>query len=113
MKTADKDSFGEGPGPGKTLLVVNMTAVYNGDDEQGDTAWATAKFVTAEGTTIDSGDGSSLFIPENQFDLLTTIYNGASVTGNTMIEVPADGWEDGVLTVSPDLLSGDTFVAVK
>ncbi len=29
-----------------------MTATYNGDDEQGDSAWATVKFVTADGTGV-------------------------------------------------------------
>jgi hypothetical protein len=30
-----------------------------------------------------------------------------------LLEVPADGWQDGVLAVSPGMLSDDTFVAVK
>ena len=51
--------------------------------------------------------------PDDEFDSLSTVYHGASVTGNKMIEVPSDGWDTGVLAVSPDLLSDDTFVAVK
>lgn len=113
VKTAGKDSLGQAPESGKTLLVVNMTATYNGDDAQGSSAWANVKFVTAEGNTIDSTGGSTLFIPEDQFSSLETVFKGASVTGNQMIEVPAVGWEDGVLSVSPDMLSDDTFVAVK
>ena len=98
---------------GEGLLVVNMTATYNGNDSQGAMAWASVDFVTAEGTTIDSLDGSTLFVPDDQFDSLTTLYEGASVTGNKMIEVPADGWQNGVLVVSPDLFLDDTFVAVQ
>ncbi len=113
VKTADKDSIGQTPAAGSTLLVVNMTATYNGDDEQGESAWATVDFVTAEGSTIDSTSGSTLFLPDGGFDSLKTVYNGASVKGNQMLEVPADSWQDGVLAVSPGMLSDDTFVAVK
>ena len=62
--------------------------------------------------TIDGLDGSTMFVPEKHFDSLKTVYKGASVTGDKMIEVPAD-WEKGVFAVSPDVLSDDTFVAVK
>jgi hypothetical protein len=113
VKTAGKDSLGQKPAAGKTLLVVNLTATYNGDDAQGASAFARVKFVTAGGNTIDSTGGSTLFVPENQFHSLSTVFKGASVTGNDMIEVPADSWKDGVLSVSPDMLSDDTFVAVK
>ncbi len=112
-KTAEKDSIGQKPAAGSTLLVVNMTATYNGDDEQGESPWASVKFVTADGTTIDSTSGSTLFLEDDGFDSLKTVYSGASVKGNEMLEVPADSWQDGVLAVSPGLLSDDTFVAVK
>lgn len=112
VKTADKDSLGQVPASGKVLLVVNLTATYNGSDSQGATPWATVKFVTAGGETVDGLDGSTLFVPEKQFDSMKTVYNGASVTGDKMMEVPAD-WEKGVFAVSPDVLSDDTFVAVK
>lgn len=113
VTTANESSFGQAPAAGKTLLVINVTATYNGNDSQGSTAWANVKFVTADGTTIDSTSGSTMFIPEDQFDSLTTLYEGASVTGNKMLEVPADSWQNGVLAVSPDLFSDDTFVAVQ
>jgi len=113
VTTANADSLGQAPAAGSTLLVINMTATYNGTDAQGSSAWASVNFVTAEGTTIDGLGGSTLFIPDEQFDSLTTLYEGASVTGNKMIEVPADGWQNGVLVLSPDLLSDNTFVAVQ
>ena len=83
-----------------------------GNDSQGASPWANVKFVTAQGTTIDSTSGSKMFIPEDQFGTLTTLYEGGSVTANKMLAVPADGWQKGVLAVSPDLFSDDTFVAV-
>ena len=53
-----------------------------------------------------------MFIAENEFDSLKTVYNGASIKGDQLLEVPAN-WQDGVLAVSPGMLSDDTFVAVK
>jgi hypothetical protein len=113
VKTISEDSIGQTPAAGSTLLAINMTATYKGDDEQGATPWANVKFVSADGTTIDSTGGSTLFMAENEFDSLKTVYNGASVKGDQLLEVPADSWQDGVLAVSPDMLSDDTFVAIK
>lgn len=112
VTTAAADSLGQAPKAGSALLVVNMTATYNGNESKGATAWASVGFVTAEGTTIDSFGGSTFFVPADGFDSLTTLYKGASVKGNKMIEVPADSWQRGVLAVSPALLSDHTFVAV-
>jgi len=112
VTTANADSLGQAPKAGSVLLVVNMTATYNGNESKGATAWASVGFVTAEGTTIDSLGGSTFFVPADQFDSLTTLYEGASVKGNKMIEVPADSWQNGVLAVSPGLLLDQTFVAV-
>lgn len=113
VKTVSGDSIGQSPAAGSTLLSINMTATYNGDDEQGSTAWASVKFVSPDGTTIDSTGGSTMFIAENEFDSLKTVYNGATVKGDQLLEVPADNWQDGVLAVSPSMFSDDTFVAVK
>ena len=54
-----------------------------------------------------------MFIAENGFDSLKTLYDGASDTGDLLLEVPADSWKDGSLAVSPGMFSDDTFVAVK
>lgn len=112
VKTINEDSLGARAESGKVLLSVNLTATYDGDDEQGETAWATVKFVSPDGTTVDSTSGSTLFIEENGFDSLKTLYNGGSITGDRILEVPAD-WEKGVLAVSPGMFSDDTFVAIK
>jgi hypothetical protein len=110
---AEADSMGQTPQAGSVLLVVNMAATYNGNDPQGATPWASLNYVAADGATVDGLDGSTLFIPNDQFDSISTVYGGGTVTGNQMLEVPADGWESGVLAVSPDLMSDDTFVAVQ
>lgn len=113
VTTANADSIGQRPAAGSTLLVVNLTATYNGNDSQGATPWVNVDFVTAEGATIDGLDGSTLFLPDAQFDSLSTVYEGASVTGDKMIEVPADSWQSGVLALSPEIMSDHTFVAVQ
>lgn len=113
VKTIKEDSIGQTPKAGSTLIMVNMTATYNGNDDQGESAWANVKFVAADGTTFDSLEGSTLFMAENGFDSLRTLYKGASVTGDEILEVPAKGWQDGVLAVSADLLKDDTFISVK
>lgn len=113
VKQIEKDSFGSSAAKGSILLLVNVTATYNGDDEQGETAWASVKFAGKDGTTVDSTDGSTLFVPEDGFDSLKTIYDGASVKGDQILEVPAENWEQGVLVVSPDLMSDDTFISLK
>ncbi|UFN43363.1 DUF4190 domain-containing protein [Nocardioides okcheonensis] len=113
VKQVGQDSMGQSPAAGMTLISINLTATYEGKDAQGETAWATVKFVSPDGTTIDSTGGSSMFIADNEFDSLQTVYEGASVKGDQLLEVPADSWQDGVLAISPSMLSDDTFVAVK
>lgn len=112
VTTVGSDSLDQEPAEGSVLLLVNLTATYDGDDEQGASPWATVEYVTADGTTIGSLDGSSYFSPEDPFSLTTTVFNGASVTGDEILEVPADTWQDGVLAVTPDLFLDATFVAV-
>lgn len=113
VTTTDRDSLGQTPKAGHTLLVVNVTATYKGDDEQGATPWAHVSFVTPEGNTLDPTSGSTLFLADDSFDTLKTLYSGASTTGNQLIEVPADNWGKGVLAVATDLGTKDVFVAVK
>lgn len=113
VKSIDSDSLGSRAKSGSVLLLVNIKATYNGDDEQGSTPWSTVKYVAPDGTTVDSTNGSTLFLAENEFDSLTTVYEGAVVTGDQILEVPAEGWQNGVLALSPDLLSDDTFVALR
>lgn len=110
VEVIEQDSYGDKAGVGKSLLQVNLTSVYNGADEQGEAPWLSVKYVSAEGETFDLTTNTSLFIPDGQIDMLTPVYEGGEVTGNLIIEVPTSNWEDGVLAVSPGLMSDDTFV---
>lgn len=112
VKQVPADSFGSKAAAGSVLMSVSMTATYTGDDEQGSTPWATVGYVGPDGTTTDSLSGSTLFVAENEFDSLKTVYGGGSVEGDQLFEVPPN-WREGVLAVSPGMLSDDTFVALK
>lgn len=113
VTTTNADSVGQGPAAGSSLLVVNLTATYNGHDDQGQTPWVTVKFVGPDGTSYGTLDGSTLFLEEDPFDSLKTLYHGGSVTGDEMIEVSGDNWQNGVLAVSPGMISDDVFVKVR
>jgi len=113
VKTVNQDSIGQAAAAGKVLLKVTMTATYNGHDAQGDSAWASIKYVAPNGASFDSTDGSTLFLADKEFDSLKTLYHGGSATGDQIIEVPASNWKAGVLALSPGMLSDDTFLALK
>lgn len=113
VKTVNADSMGQSAPAGKTLLLINMTATYNGNDPQGDSSFATVKYVAPNGTSYDDTSGSGLFIPDDEFDLTKTLYHGGKETGNDLIEISAANWQAGVLAVSPGLLNDDTFVSLK
>lgn len=113
VTTIEQDSIGSKAAAGSVLLLVNVTAAYDGDDEQGESAWSTVKYVSPDGVTIGSLDGSTMFLPENSFDTLTTLFKGGKTTGDEIIEVPAKDWRSGVLAVSPGMFSDDTFISLK
>ncbi len=106
-----ENQFNEPPADGSAFIMVNITATYVGDNADGDSPWVGLAYVTAGGNTIDGTE--NIVIPPDQFDSMRTLYNGASVTGNQAFEVPADGIDQGVLAVTPELLGDKTFVAVK
>lgn len=113
VKRIGEDSIGQSAASGKLLLEVTMTATYNGHDSQGDSAWASVKYVAPNGTSFDSTGGSTMFLADKEFDSLKTLYHGGSATGDEIIEVPASNWKTGVLAVSPGMLSDDTFLSLK
>lgn len=100
------------PADGKQYILINYTATYVGGDSKGEEpAFVSVDYVTADGVTINGTD--SMAIAPDAIDTLTTLYNGASVTGNIVRAVPVDSAQDGVLAVRPGLLADTVFVAVK
>lgn len=112
VRTIKQDRFEEKPAKGKVLLEINVTVTYTGNDPKGDSPYLFVEFVTPGGNTINSTDGSTFFMSEDNYTL-ETLYEGASVTGSELLEVPADEWQDGVLTISPDFMSSKKFVTVQ
>jgi len=112
-KTVNADSMGQSAAQGKVILLINLTATYTGHHAQGDTAWSNVKYVAPNGASFDATTGNKMLIPNNQFDSLKTLYHGGTETGNEMVQIPAANWKDGVLAVSPGLLSDDTFLTLK
>lgn len=109
---AAANQFNDPPADGKEYVLINYTATYIGNDSSGESpAFVSVDYVTPDGVTIDGTD--SIAIAPDAIDSLTTLYNGASVTGNIVRAVPVDRAQDGVLAVRPGLLADKVFVAVK
>ena len=111
-QVAAANQLNDPPAEGKEYVLINYTATYIGNDPSGDTpAFVLVDFVTADGVTVDGAD--SLAVAPDAIDTLTTLYNGASVSGNVVRAVPSANAQNGVLAVSPGLVADKVFVAVK
>ncbi|MGP5118273.1 DUF4190 domain-containing protein [Corynebacterium casei] len=108
---AAANSFNEPAGEGKKYIIVNITQTLKNDAPEGRMPDASVEYVSPDGVTHNSFD--SMVTLENQFDSLTTIYKGASVTGDVAIAVPADTAGEGVLAIRPGMFGDKKFVAVK
>ncbi|MFC4222584.1 DUF4190 domain-containing protein [Lysinibacter cavernae] len=104
----DANPLNEAPAEGMVYAVVNATYTYTGEDSS-IPALVTIAYVTSDGTVITSADGFAV-APEPTLGL-DELYNGGSVTGNTVLLIPEAA--DGVLRVTPGLLAKEIFVATK
>ncbi|MHA3685074.1 DUF308 domain-containing protein [Leucobacter sp. HY1910] len=108
---ADANQFNEPAPEGSVYVLVNITATYNGTDETGTTPFLTTEFVTSGGNTLKSYD--SMVVAPEPFDVIGTLYPGASSTGNFVFTVPAAEVAGGTIAVQPELLGDKVFVAVQ
>lgn len=101
------------PAPeGYSYVLVNVTVQYNGKNPQGDTPlWLTFDYVTADGISFDTYNVGAV-IP-NELDKFSTLYEGATVTGNVGFRVPVADIDQGTLAISANLFSDNVFVSVK
>lgn len=106
-----ENMFNDAPADGTQYLMVNLTATYNGAEADGMMPMLTLEYVTADGNTINSYD--AMIVPPEQFDSLSTLYEGASTTGNLAFAVPAATAGDGVLALRADMVGDKVFVAVQ
>lgn len=98
------------PDAGKVMILVNYTATYVGDNADGEmAAFTSVEYVTAGGVTVNTYD--HIVLAPEAIDTTTTLYNGASVTGNAPFAVPTP--VDGVLAVKADVFADTVFVAVQ
>lgn len=105
-----ENTFNEAPDEGTEYLLINYTVTYTGDDPEGQMpAFVSIAYVTADGVTVNSFD--KLIVAPDQMDTTSVLYEDATATGNTAIQVPSP--VDGVLAVSPGMVSDKVFVATK
>lgn len=107
----DENQFNDSPADGNTYILANVTLKYVGTDDEGSTPWATMEFVTVDGNSIASYD--SFFVAPEELDTLQTMYEGATITGNLGLEVPAETASEGTLAVNVDMFGDTQFFAVK
>lgn len=99
------------PDPGHTYILINATVTYVGNDPNGVMPLMRVEFVTPEGNTYDSSN--SMVTPPDDLHRASTLYSGASVTGNIALTIPDEELERGVLAVQPDGFHHKAFIAVK
>lgn len=110
-QVASENEFNEPAAAGMTYIIVNYTLTYTGDDPEGATPFSDVKYVTVDGNTINSYD-AFVMVPD-EIDTLSTLYGGASTTGNVGLAVPADTAGQGTLAVTIDIASDTVFFAVQ
>ncbi|MFD2758076.1 hypothetical protein [Gulosibacter faecalis] len=105
-----ENQFNEAPADGNVYILVNYTVTYTGDDLEGSMPiMTTVEFVTAAGNTVESYE--SFTVAPDAIDTTSTLYEGASATGNEVFEVPAPA--DGVIAVKPGMTADTVFVAIQ
>ena len=104
------NDFNEAPDAGTEYIIINYTATYTGDDPDGQMpAFVGIEYVTADGVTVDNLQKT--VIGPDEIAAMSTLYTGASATGNTSLQVPSPA--DGVIAVRLDMLADKVFVAIQ
>lgn len=104
------NNFNEAPDPGTEYILINYTVQYTGSDPEGGMpAFASLEYVTADGNTVNDLD--KMVIGPDEIDLMSPLYDGASVTGNHAMQVPTPA--DGVLAIRPGMMADKMFVAIQ
>ena len=102
--------YNEAPDPGTEYIIINYTATYTGDDAEGQMpAFVSIDYVTADGVTVDGLD--KLIVAPDEIDSMSTLYTGASATGNKAVQVPSPA--AGVIAVNPGMIADTIFVAIQ
>jgi energy-coupling factor transporter transmembrane protein EcfT len=103
-----ENQFNGAPDEGTEYLLINYTVTYTGSDPEGQMpVWVSIDYVTADGVTVNSLD--KLVVAPDAMDTTSVLYEGATATGNTAIQVPSP--VDGVIAISPGMIADKVFVA--
>lgn len=105
-----ENMFNEAPDPGHEYIIVNYTVTSLSTDPEGQMpTFVSVEYVTAAGVTVDPFD--KMIVGPDEMDTMSTLYEGASATGNRSMQVPTP--VDGVLAISPGMFADTVFVAVQ
>ncbi|WP_233486725.1 hypothetical protein [Zhihengliuella sp. ISTPL4] len=107
---AASDLYNEAPDAGTEYIIINYTIQYTGKDAEGGMpAFVGVDYVTADGNTVNPLD--KMVMASDPIDLMSPLYEGASVSGNNAMQVPTPA--DGVLAVRPGMVADKVFVAIQ
>lgn len=107
-----ENPLNDNPAEGHGYILASVTATYVGDDTSGDTpAGMRVEFVTSSGNSFDST--ANMVIAPDYFNRSETLYEGASTTGNFVVEVPTDDIENGNILLSPSMFGDGVFFKVQ
>lgn len=102
--------FNEAPDAGTEYILINYTVTFTGSDPEGGMpTFVGMEYVTAAGVTVDPLD--KMLVAPDALDTMSTLYEGASATGNNAIQVPSPA--DGVLAINPGMFTDTIFVAIQ
>lgn len=100
------------PAEGHGYILANVTATYVGNDSAGDSPGGIRmEYVSSEGNSFDST--ANMVIAPDYFNRSETLYEGASTTGNFVVEVPMDGAENGNVLLSPSMFGDGIFFELQ
>lgn len=107
-----ENPLNEDPADGHGYVLANVTATYVGNEAAGDSPGGTRlEYVTADGNSFDST--ANMIIAPDYFNRSETLYEGASTTGNFVVEVPMDDVENGNVLLSPSMFGDGVFFEVQ
>ncbi|MBN1192745.1 MAG: DUF4352 domain-containing protein [Coriobacteriia bacterium] len=105
---AAASEFNEPPIEGSRFVLVTVSGTYNGENSGNFWMDMWYQFVGSGGNTYDSG-GENMATTPNPISDAGDAFNGASVSGDMVFEVPVDQIEDGVV----EMWSGASFDDTK
>jgi hypothetical protein len=106
------NQFNDAPEDGYEYVLINITTTYTGVDADGQSpVFVGVEYVNPDGNTFDTTD--VFVVGPDELDRLSTLYTGASATGNITLAIPSANSGQGVIAITPGLLEDKVFVAVS